>query len=40
MLKEKNEGLNYMVYIDEGECTICFWTNAPKKITSSHKIDN
>ena len=38
MLKEKNvsaknEGLNYMVDIDAGECTICFWTNAPKKIT-------
>jgi hypothetical protein len=38
MLKEKNvsgknEGLNYMVDIDAGECIICFWTNAPKKIT-------
>jgi len=31
--KEKGEGINYIVDIDAGECTIYFWTNAPKKIT-------
>ena len=28
----KNEGINYKVDISNGDL-ICFWTNAPKKIT-------